>query len=136
MKKLILVTLFALFGLQMLGQGNFEIDDRTVYSIAEYTTAANKTWTFSCTDTYIQQMSITWADADDTDGTFKVQYSYDQGTTYTDATFGDKTIDAATGTKTIQDDVPVKCDYYRVTYTNGSNTAITITLNVKFTTYR
>ncbi len=136
MKKLLLILLMGLFGIQMYGQGVFTVDRNTAYSIAEYTTASNKEWVFNCTSTYIMDFGVTWADADAVDGTWKVQYSMDGGESYADAAFGDQAMATATGHGIIQDNMPVACDKVKVVYTNGSNTAITLTLNVKFTTYR
>lgn len=138
MKKLILITLITLFGLQMQtqAQGTFEIDERTVYSIAEYTTASDKEWIFSCSETFIFQPAITWTDATDTDATIEMWFSYDQGVTYEESTMGAKTLSAATGHIVLQDIYPVNCDYMKLVYTNGSNTAITLTPNVRLTTYK
>ncbi len=137
MKKLILISLIALFSaLQTQAQGTFEVDERTVYSIAEYTTAANTEWIFTCGDAYIINAGLTWADADDTDATFEMWFSYDGGTTWAQSTIGAKTLNAASGHKVLREINMIDCDAMKIVYTNNSNSAITLTLNIRFTSYK
>jgi len=136
MKKLILITLVTLFGLQTQAQGYFHVDERVVRTIDVYTTAANTEWVFDCSSTFLIESALTWADADAVDATFEMWYSYDDGSSWAQSTVGAKTLTAATGHKVLDQDTPINCDKMKIVYTNASNTAITLTLNIRFTTYK
>ncbi len=129
-KLLILIMLFATLG--VVGQGTWEIGNRTVQTIPAYTMDGDTSWIFNTTTAYIMQFGYDWTGVDATDATINVWFSNNGGRSYALSTYDAITINPTDTTKIYQDTEWVLADKVKIVYTNSSNTTGELTLNLRF----
>lgn len=132
MKKFIILLAIVLITSVSYSQGTFRANREVKEAIPAYTMDGDTAWIFTMTEPYIMQFGYDWTGATATDAYINVYFSYDGGSNYVKSTYDSIPLTAATGSKIYQDLYYINADKVKVDYVNGTNTAGTLNINLRF----